>query len=106
MDIITFKHYSSLCNWLAVCKIKHRDTTSSKGFHGFIMEATQTAPVFLSHQETNDAVDNIAFACGHNKHLSKAILMDVLPDGMLPLFDDDAAASQYVDGISRAILAL
>eukprot|EP00957_Ditylum_brightwellii_P125923 9599292-Ditylum_brightwellii.AAC.1 len=70
--------------------MKHRDTTSSKGFHGFIMETTQTVPVLLSCQEKNDAVDNIAFACGHNTHLLKAIPMAVLPDGMLPSFDDDA----------------
>eukprot|EP00957_Ditylum_brightwellii_P017678 1331819-Ditylum_brightwellii.AAC.1 len=104
--IFTFKHYGSLCNGLAVCKMKHGDTTSNKGFHGLITETTQTAPVLLSCQETKDAVDNIAFAYGHNKHLSKAILMAVLSDRMLPSFDDDAAASQYVDGISRAILAL
>eukprot|EP00957_Ditylum_brightwellii_P191184 14557730-Ditylum_brightwellii.AAC.1 len=74
-------------------KMKHGDTTSSNWFHGFIMEATQTAPVLLSCQETNDDVDNMAFACGHTKHLSKAILITVLPNGMLPSFDDDAAAN-------------
>eukprot|EP00957_Ditylum_brightwellii_P087579 6667230-Ditylum_brightwellii.AAC.1 len=32
--------------------------------------------------------------------------MAVLPDGVLSLFDDDAAANQYVDDISKAILSL
>eukprot|EP00957_Ditylum_brightwellii_P184396 14045000-Ditylum_brightwellii.AAC.2 len=87
IDKETLSLARSLCNWLAVYKMKHRDTTSSEGFHGFITEATETAPV-------------------HNKCLSKAIPMAVLPDGTLPSFNDDAVVNQHVDNISRAILAL
>eukprot|EP00957_Ditylum_brightwellii_P068956 5233743-Ditylum_brightwellii.AAC.1 len=80
------------------------DSDTSKGFKGFITEATSQAPVLLSHRQTQDTIMSISLVCGKDKHLAKTLFTSVFPDLTLPTFDNNAKEIEFIQDSMRCIL--
>ena len=60
------------------------------GFIAMFVNATKSAPDYLSHRQTNDDIDTNVHVLGMSERLCKSIISAVIPDGCVPQFTKQA----------------
>ena len=82
--VFFYSRQCTLGNWYAMWRMERSQYYKHSCFIAICINATKSDLDYLSHSQTNDAIDTIECAAGRSKSLCKAIISAVMPDGCVP----------------------